>query len=273
MFGLSDIFTPSFFIILGILVLFVALLVVHIENKARVHEHQLNSMLSLVSSLAEEVNTIRYNCMTYPTGQGVNDGRVPYPGPGINENNIGGGFSSSSELISVSDDEDEEEEEDEEEDDDEDEDDDNLEDDVDDEEDDEDDDNSLKTTIVKLNISKNNDSREDETNEIIEIGNDILDSIKVLKVDPESFPKEFAESLKEELAELAELEEYLEEQKNEFNIENITSKIIINKTTDDSTDYKKLPLQRLKTIVMEKNLVEDSSKLKKHELLKLLGIE
>jgi hypothetical protein len=273
MFGLSDIFTPSFFIILGILVLFIALLVVHIENKARVHEHKLNSMLSLVSSLAEEVNAIRYNCMMYPPGQGLNDGTFPFPGPGpgINENNVGGGFSSSSELISVSEDEDDDDddEEDEEEDDDEDED----EDEEDDEDTDiEDDDNSLKTTIVKLNISKNNDSRE-EKNEIIEIGNDILDSIKVLKVDPESFPEEFAESLKEELAEeLAELEEYLEEEKNEFDIENVTSKIIINKI-DELIDYKKLPLQRLKTIVMEKNLVEDSSKLKKHELLKLLGIE
>ena len=264
MFGLSGIFTPSFFIILGILVLFVALLVVHIENKARVHEHQINSMLSLVSSLAEEVNAIRYNCMTYPPGQGLNDGMFPYPGPGTNENNVGGGFSSSSELISVSDDEDEEEEDDEEEDEEEEEDDDDEEDEEEDEDTDTEDDNSIKTTIVKLNISKNNDSREEETNEIIEIGNDILDSIKVLKVDPESFPKE--------LTELAELEEYLEEQKNEFDIENITNKIIINKT-DELIDYKKLPLQRLKMIVMEKNLVEDSSKLKKHELLKLLGIE
>jgi len=121
-----------------------------------------------------------------------------------------------------------------------------------------------KFFLDKLNISKNNDST-NETNEIIEIGNDILDSIKVLKVDPESFKEELAE-------ELADLEEYLEEQKNEFDMENITSKIIINKT-DDSIDYKKLPLQRLKTIVMEKKLVEDSSRLKKHELLKLLGIE
>ena len=264
MFGLSDIFTPSFFIILGILVLFVALLVVHIENKARVHEHQLNSMLSLVSSLAEEVNAIRYNCMTYPPNQGLNDGTFPFPGTnenGINENNVGGGFYKNNELISVSDDENE---------DDENEDDENDEDDEDEEDEDEEDtdiedDNSLKTTIVKLNISKNNDSR-DETNEIIEIGNDILDSIKVLKVDPESFKEELSE-------ELEELEEYLEEQKNELNIENVTSKIIINKTTDDSTDYKKLPLQRLKMIVMEKNLVEDSSKLKKHELLKLLGLD
>jgi hypothetical protein len=42
---------------------------------------------------------------------------------------------------------------------------------------------------------------------------------------------------------------------------------------DDLIDYKKLSLQRLKTIVMEKKLVDDSSKLKKPDLLKLLEIE
>jgi hypothetical protein len=35
-------------------------------------------------------------------------------------------------------------------------------------------------------------------------------------------------------------------------------------------DYKKLSLNKLKSIVVEKGLVADSSKLKKHELLKLL---
>jgi len=38
-------------------------------------------------------------------------------------------------------------------------------------------------------------------------------------------------------------------------------------------DYKKMPLQKLKSIVVEKGLISDASKLKKHELLKLLGIE
>ena len=38
-------------------------------------------------------------------------------------------------------------------------------------------------------------------------------------------------------------------------------------------DYRKLSLNKLKNVVMEKGLVTDSSKLKKHELLKLLEIE
>ena len=41
----------------------------------------------------------------------------------------------------------------------------------------------------------------------------------------------------------------------------------------DSLDYKKLSLPKLRSIVSEKGLVSDASKLKKNELLKLLGAE
>ena len=41
----------------------------------------------------------------------------------------------------------------------------------------------------------------------------------------------------------------------------------------DSIDYKKLPLPKLRSIVTDKGLAEDASKLKKQELLKLLEID
>jgi len=41
----------------------------------------------------------------------------------------------------------------------------------------------------------------------------------------------------------------------------------------DSLDYKKLSLPKLRSIVSEKGLASDASKLKKNELLKLLGAE
>ena len=43
--------------------------------------------------------------------------------------------------------------------------------------------------------------------------------------------------------------------------------------TIDNLDYKKLPINKLRNIVVEKGLTNDSSKLKKNELLKLLGVE
>ena len=41
----------------------------------------------------------------------------------------------------------------------------------------------------------------------------------------------------------------------------------------DSLDYKKLSLPKLRSIVSDKGLASDASKLKKNELLKLLGAE
>jgi len=41
----------------------------------------------------------------------------------------------------------------------------------------------------------------------------------------------------------------------------------------DSSDYKKLSLNKLRSVVIEKGLSKDASKLKKPDLLKLLGAE
>ena len=41
--------------------------------------------------------------------------------------------------------------------------------------------------------------------------------------------------------------------------------------TSNNIDYKKFTLSKLRSTVVEKGLVQDSSKLKKNELLKLLG--
>jgi hypothetical protein len=49
--------------------------------------------------------------------------------------------------------------------------------------------------------------------------------------------------------------------------------INLEESKTETMDYKKMPLPKLRSIVSEKGLVNDSSKLKKNELLKLLGIE
>ena len=59
--SLTDLFNPTFLMFLGILVLVVALLVVYFESKFREQNHKISSMLSLVSSLAEEVNMVKFN--------------------------------------------------------------------------------------------------------------------------------------------------------------------------------------------------------------------
>jgi hypothetical protein len=65
----------------------------------------------------------------------------------------------------------------------------------------------------------------------------------------------------------------LEENKNDL-VESELKTININlEEQTDSLDYKKLPLNKLRSIVSEKGLSTDSTKLKKNEILKLLGVE
>jgi hypothetical protein len=52
-----------------------------------------------------------------------------------------------------------------------------------------------------------------------------------------------------------------------------TISIDLEESNHDSLDYKKLSLPKLRSIVSEKGLVSDASKLKKNELLKLLDSE
>jgi hypothetical protein len=52
-----------------------------------------------------------------------------------------------------------------------------------------------------------------------------------------------------------------------------TISINLEDTHSDSLDYKKLSLPKLRSIVSEKGLASDTSKLKKNELLKMLGAE
>ena len=178
MFGIMDIFTPSFFILLAILFLLIALLVVYIETKWREQNHKISSMLSLVSSLAEEMNVLRFNL--HQTTNVNSDSESLY-----NKNITMTYQSQNNHLIPVSDDdEDDEEDQDNKDDDDEqngDDDDDDDDDDQDDDVDNDDDDN--KTTIFKLNIS-HEFREEDEDNlepEVIEIGE--INDIKVLKLE------------------------------------------------------------------------------------------
>ena len=58
-----------------------------------------------------------------------------------------------------------------------------------------------------------------------------------------------------------------------LNLKSINISSLEEVKNSDSIDYKKFTLSKLRSIVVEKELVVDSSKLKKNELLKLLGAE
>ena len=57
--SLTDLFNPTFLMFLGILVLVVALIVVYFESKMREQNHKINSMFSIVSTLAEDMTGMK----------------------------------------------------------------------------------------------------------------------------------------------------------------------------------------------------------------------
>jgi len=294
--SLSDIFNPSFFMCLGILVLLTALIVVYFESKMREQNHKIASMLSLVSSLAEEQNNLRmetYRMIT--TGQNSSSNSLP----SNNVNNFSNSHfinkNENDELINVSDDDDDEDDEDsdneesDEEDEDSDSDDENDDSDSDENEVIEISENDIK--ILKINIK--NDDEEDNFNihqidDLEELGENDDDSssseIDENELDDSSSSDE---DLKEEHIISNNLDN-LEESKDSDIVFEETPKLDLNAIDfkqisisglekdaidAETMDYKKFSLNKLKSVVVEKGLIKDSSKLKKNELLNLLGVK
>ena len=65
----AGLFNPSFLFYLGIMVLSIALLVVFFESKFREQNHKIASMFSIVTTLAEDMNQLKFGF----TPNSVND--------------------------------------------------------------------------------------------------------------------------------------------------------------------------------------------------------
>ena len=271
--SLTDLFNPTFFMFLGILVLAVALIVVYFESKMRDQNHKIASMLSLVSTLAEDMNGVK---------MGLNHLAITRVGGSIPQNfqtpleQSNTTFISKEEnnLIAVSDNEesDSESESDESEDEDS-----ELDLGSDDESDCESNYDGKSTNnikILKINInSDNNINNIDESNlEFDKINKfDDLEELDDILSDNHS---ESGDSIKfeEKLDDINE-EETVNEILNISSSELKTININLEESHSDTIDYKKLALPKLRSIVSEKGLSTDTSKMKKNELFKLLGVE
>lgn len=254
--SLTNLFNPTFFIFLGILVLIIAILVIYFESKIRDQNHKIASMLSLVSTLAEDMNGVKMglNHLVLRGGQILKPLNIP------SEEYLGN--SQKNNLIEVSDDE-------ESEDDDENEDLKSIEDNTDD--DSENSNNDIK--IVKLQDNEYPLYAEETTNLELDINEDLdcdfehdVDNDYVKEVLDLKYDKKINDV------------QHLEEANIISSSDLKTISINLgeeNQDEQDNIDYKKLPLAKLRSIVIEKGLIAniDASKLKKPELLKLLGVE
>ena len=255
--SLTDLFNPTFLMFLGILVLVVALLVVYFETKFREQNHKISSMLSLVSSLAEEVNGSKmFIHQLTMNNQQQNQQFFQQQQPNLEKRIV-----QNDNLILVSDDEEEEEE-------------------------DSESDNSDSDAASEISIDESVDDDDDDSdNSVIELGN--INDVKVLKLNI-SEQKDDSSASGDDLEEMDDLDDLddlddsstssvsIKEEKND-NIKSMDLKSI-NITLEETKpeqplDYRKMALPKLRSVVAEKGLSSDSSKLKKNELLKLLGVE
>ena len=281
--GLVDLFNPTFLMFLGILVLVVAVLVAYFESKLRDQNHKIASMLSLVSTLAEDMNGVKMGLNQLAEFNRTIGGNPPSNLTQPLETKTVP-FNPENTLIEVSDGEYDDDDDDE--DDDEDDDDDDYQDD--DEYQDEDFNDSSDDDDGHLDISADVDLGIVDSNNYADIDED-NDDLKVLTLNLTQETETHNNSVtKLQLNETdTELEPFMRDDanlnnENETNIDQTFNDISNNvsdlksihanleETNTDHSDYKKLSLPKLRSIVTEKGLSQDASKLKKNELIKLL---
>lgn len=260
---LTDLFNPTFFMFLGILLLVAALIVIYFENKMRDQNHKIASMLSLVSTLAEDTNRVKLMCnrlSTPPT-------HTPsYLQPSLEHK----------ERITVSDDEEASEFNDS------------------DESDvvstfDDDDDKSCDNSIIEddddTDVSQNEDIKvlklnidEEERNNDDTLELEITDDLDEFDDEIHSENSDIhSDDDDDDVSEGEEEKETTTIEDNTFTKLSIsdlkTININLEEPQSEMVDFKKMPLNKLRSIVAEKGLSADAPKLKKNELLKLLEID
>jgi hypothetical protein len=244
----SNLFSSSFLSSIAIFILIGGIILAYISYKLSEQDHKLNSMIGLISTMAEELHFFRSKLNNLPKNN-------------INEfNNTDkiiqlSNFEDNNDLIDVSDN-DEEDEEDLEEDED------DLEEDDDEEQDDEEDDleeeqdDDIEDELDVINLSLENENL--DNGEIEDLDSNELKLTKTIHLENPLVEQELMN---------------LNDKHEELLGDDLTFLKNISDEDDSKTDYKKMSVNKLRDIVVIKGLSQDSSRLKKNELLKLLGDE
>lgn len=281
--GLVDLFNPTFFMFLGILVLVVAVLVAYFESKIRDQNHKIASMLSLVSTLAEDMNGVKMGLNQISEFNRSIGGKSPSNLEQPLETKTVP-FNPTNTLIEVSDDD---------YDDDDDDDDDVDEYDYDNDDDDDDDDEDgfeHEDEDDPLTISADVDLGIIDAKNYSDIDDDNENDLKIFTLNLTQEPEKPTNSVTKlqlneinsepdtELKTFEETDANLRNENESSATHDISNNLLdlksinsnLEETSVDHSDYKKLSLPKLRSIVSEKGLSQDATKLKKNEILKLL---
>lgn len=257
--GIIDLFSSPVLITLLIALLSLGFMFYYFNNRLALQESKIDTISTVLS---KELYLIR-NQINVPSTEYSSEPKFEYASQLLNKSN---------DLIEVSDDD----EEDIDEDDDIDEEDSDYED----EEDEEvyDDDLSDALSLVDI-INIEEDIKNDEEDDQMNLNIENIDMSKENINESNNVSLDLDKSLEEVPKQETDIKEvFLNEKINLENVENIDNleEETIGqhgKNEVEKVDFKKMPLNKLRDLVVSKGLVVDSSKLKKHELLKLLGDE
>ena len=281
--ALSELFTPTFLMFLGILLLVVALVVVYFESKMRDQNHKIASMLSLVSTLAEDMNGVKMGLnqvamqqMGQMGGQQMAQSNgSALQSPPLENSNKSLYLQEGDNLIPVSDDDSDEDDESVMDDSGSDIDAASLSDDDKESDDESSDDDEPVVKVLRLNIptpGKNEDIGFNVAEELEDLDDLMDEALSVSSEDSSEYQLDIqssdfiaAEEIKDET--------HLNISAADFKTINISLEEGGEENGVESVDYKKLPLPKLRNIVTERGLAADAAKMKKNELLKLLEAE
>ena len=262
---ISEIFSTSFLFSVAIIIIAVGGLFAYFNYRLSENNHKMQAMMGLVSTMAEEMQYFRSKIHSNPITTNNTDTTHIV-------SNFLGGSNKEDELIEVSDseiEEDDEEAEDSEAE--------SLDDDLEEEdlEDDDLEDEDLDEDELSANEivaeSLEDDEEEEDNKKIITIDIDLGATNEMMSFDSEEIEDTNINANDLNLSNLEDLDVSLKSIAIDMDISNIgDTNITINK---EKEDYKKMSLNKLRDLVCEKGLVKDASKLKKNELLKLLGAE
>ena len=283
--AISDILSTSFLFSIAIIIILIGGIFAYVSYRMGEQDHKLNSMIGLVSTMAEESQFFRSKLNMLQQKLSTQDlpvvDQVQYASQ---LSGFGGGREGQEELINVSDEEDDSDDDSE-----------DLEDDSDDESEDledEDEDEDLEDEEEDL---EDEDSEEDRGEYIKRLNLTLAIDEPPVKIayeeideDINSF-KETNNLVFDDVQDLADFEATLEEtdiqllaedtKEDDNFLKNVSITgldngiLSLEEIGANKNDYKKMSLNKLREVVVSKGVTLDASKLKKNEILKLLGDE
>lgn len=262
-----EIFSSSFLFSIAIIIILSGVLFAYLNYRMLEQDHKLNSMLGLISSMATETQFCRAKIQAIQQHidlSNVNSDNIHNITVNPNEFNVQDGGMVKN-LISVSDGEE-----------DDDEDDDDYEEDEDDEYDEEDE-------------EEGEDEEDEEDLNVMEISNEEITNNNIIKVitlsddNKQSTQHDNIINIKSINLESSDdngllmsnnlIEELIPENSSFLNTLSLNDLGDTEDVHSSKNDYKKMPINKLREVVLSKGLTTDASKLKKNEILKMLGEE